>query len=212
MYLYIKTHNKTGLKYLGKTSSKDPFKYKGSGLYWKRHIEKHGYDVFTEIIYESDDVNIIKEQGLIFSKLYNIVEDPNWANLKEESGDGGWDFVNKDENIRKTRSKRMLGSGNPFYGKTHTKETKEKLSEYTKKQIFPKRTLEHNEKIKKSLLGKKHSKERCENISLAKKGKPPHNKGIPDLKIECPYCKKIGGRSNMKRWHFENCKFKKEIS
>lgn len=24
--------------------------------------------------------------------------------------------------------------------------------------------------------------------------------------VECPYCKKKGGISNMKRWHFENCK------
>ena len=35
-YLYVKQHNKTGLKYFGKTTKKDPLKYKGSGLYWKR--------------------------------------------------------------------------------------------------------------------------------------------------------------------------------
>jgi hypothetical protein len=27
-------------------------------------------------------------------------------------------------------------------------------------------------------------------------------------KIECPYCKKIGRLAIMKRWHFDNCKFK----
>ncbi len=46
-YLYIKTHNKTGMKYFGKTVSEDPEKYSGSGVYWKRHIEKHGNDVTT---------------------------------------------------------------------------------------------------------------------------------------------------------------------
>jgi len=48
-YLYIKTHNITGLKYLGYTKRKDPYKYKGSGDYWTKHINKHGYDVTTEI-------------------------------------------------------------------------------------------------------------------------------------------------------------------
>jgi len=32
IYLYKKTHNQTGFKYLGKTNSKDPHKYKGSGI------------------------------------------------------------------------------------------------------------------------------------------------------------------------------------
>jgi len=32
--------------------------------------------------------------------------------------------------------------------------------------------------------------------------------GIPQEKVKCPYCPKEGGISNMKRWHFDNCKFK----
>ena len=39
--LYVKTHNKTGLKYLGRTTQ-DPYKYKGSGTYWRSHLKKHG--------------------------------------------------------------------------------------------------------------------------------------------------------------------------
>lgn len=49
IYLYLKTHNTTGLKYLGKTV-KDPSTYKGSGLHWTRHLAKHGNDVNTEAI------------------------------------------------------------------------------------------------------------------------------------------------------------------
>lgn len=29
-------------------------------------------------------------------------------------------------------------------------------------------------------------------------------------KVECPYCQKVGGESIMKRWHFENCKYKEK--
>lgn len=25
-------------------------------------------------------------------------------------------------------------------------------------------------------------------------------------KIECPHCRKVGDSTNMKRWHFDNCK------
>jgi hypothetical protein len=52
IYLYVKTHNVTGLKYLGKTESNDPHKYPGSGTYWKSHLTKHGKDYHTEIIKE----------------------------------------------------------------------------------------------------------------------------------------------------------------
>lgn len=90
IYLYIKTHNKTGLKYLGKTKSKDPYKYRGSGKYWINHLKKHGYDYSTEILLATDDENDLKETGLFFSKIFDVVQSNEWANLKEESGDGGW--------------------------------------------------------------------------------------------------------------------------
>ena len=52
IYLYIKTHNKTGLKYLGKTTAKDPHKYHGSGADWRTHLKEHGIDYTTEIVRE----------------------------------------------------------------------------------------------------------------------------------------------------------------
>ena len=89
IYLYLKTHNKTGLKYLGKTESKDPHKYRGSGKYWKRHIEKHGYDVTTQILLITEDRNELKETGLFFSRLWNVVKSDDFANLKLEDGHRG---------------------------------------------------------------------------------------------------------------------------
>ena len=50
--LYKKTHNITGLSYLGFTKQ-DPFAYKGSGTYWQSHIKKHGYDVTTKILFQT---------------------------------------------------------------------------------------------------------------------------------------------------------------
>lgn len=95
IYLYIKTHNITGLKYLGKTTAKDPHKYSGSGLYWKRHLRDHGKNYITDILLMTESKKEIKEQGIYYSNLWNIVNSRDaygnklWANLKPEEGDGG---------------------------------------------------------------------------------------------------------------------------
>lgn len=88
IYLYVKTHHKTGLKYLGKTEQEDPFKYKGSGKYWKEHLRVYGYDVNTEILRECQTNEEVRQWGLYYSELWQVVESDNWANLKEEAGDG----------------------------------------------------------------------------------------------------------------------------
>jgi hypothetical protein len=93
--LYKKTHRKTGLQYLGKTT-RDPYKYQGSGRRWSNHINKHGYDVETEILLETDDPAEIEKWGIYYSNLWNVVESKDWANLKVEQGDGGWDHVNRN--------------------------------------------------------------------------------------------------------------------
>jgi hypothetical protein len=86
--LYVKTHNVTGLKYLGQTSKFDPHRYAGSGKYWLRHLKKHGNNWTTKILCESENKQKINEMGIYYSNLWNVVENNNWANLKPESGDG----------------------------------------------------------------------------------------------------------------------------
>ncbi len=89
IYLYIKTHNVTGLKYFGKTTNKDPIKYKGSGKYWKQHIKKHGNNVSTEIYGCFDNEELCMEAALQFSKNNNIISSDLWANLIDENGQDG---------------------------------------------------------------------------------------------------------------------------
>jgi hypothetical protein len=86
--LYVKTHQVTGLKYLGQTSKSDPHKYTGSGKYWLRHIKQHGKNWDTEILLESQNKKDIDKLGSYYSNLWNIVENNKWANLKPETGDG----------------------------------------------------------------------------------------------------------------------------
>lgn len=84
-HLYIKTHKKTGLKYLGQTK-KDPYVYNGSGTYWMSHLKKHGRDIETKIIGTYDTQQDLSEAGKFYSKKYNIVKSKKWANLIPETG------------------------------------------------------------------------------------------------------------------------------
>jgi hypothetical protein len=50
VFLMMKKHNKTGLLYFCRTIS-EPFKYKGSGRAWKRHLKKYGNDASASLKY-----------------------------------------------------------------------------------------------------------------------------------------------------------------
>ena len=88
IYLYIKTHNNTGLKYLGKTTQ-DPYLYKGSGKRWLNHIRKHGNNVTTEIVGQFATIEELREVSILLSETLNITNSNEWANLRPETGDGG---------------------------------------------------------------------------------------------------------------------------
>jgi hypothetical protein len=92
--LYIKTHNITGLKYFGKTT-KDPYKYLGSGKYWRAHLQKHGKDISTEVLGSFDDVQEASVVALRFSKEQNIVRSALWANMIVENALDGQPPGNK---------------------------------------------------------------------------------------------------------------------
>jgi hypothetical protein len=145
IYLYVKTHNKTGLKYLGKTIKQDPHKYTGSGKYWLRHLDQHGYDYTTEIIRECQTEDELIEWGMYYSKLWNVVTSNNWANLKEEAGDGGSPGA-------ETR-KRISEAGK---GRVHSVETKQKMATADRssyKRVKPV-SNETKEKLSNLLKGK----------------------------------------------------------
>ncbi len=89
IYLYVKTHTKTGLKYFGKTTQADPMKYEGSGKYWRRHLKQHGDDVITEIIGSFNSLDECTPVAIKFSVDNDIVNSPLWANLIAENGADG---------------------------------------------------------------------------------------------------------------------------
>ncbi len=100
IYLYIKTHNTTGLRYFGKTI-KDPHVYMGSGTRWLNHLKVHGNDVTTEIVGTFANAEECNQFAVDFSEQNSIVESAEWANLKIEDGlDGGFS-PNHSEHMKK---------------------------------------------------------------------------------------------------------------
>ena len=91
--LYVKTHTKTGLRYLGQTS-KDPLKYPGSGKDWKTHIREFGNDVHTEVLLQTTDKSERNRIGRYYSTLWHVVTAVDdfgnkiWANRIPETGGG----------------------------------------------------------------------------------------------------------------------------
>ena len=159
-FLYIKQHNTTGLKYFGKTVSKDPYKYKGSGKVWTRHITKHGNDVTTVWVKLFADKTSLVEYATKFSQENNIVESTEWANLKQEDG--------------------LWGGGVKGIKITRTPEHNNKIAEAIRK-----RNLEKNGVIKKDLPkikkgrskgGWKWSDEDRAKLSAQRMGRTPWNK------------------------------------
>lgn len=88
-YLMLKQHKETGLKYLcfHKGSRESCFTYKGSGLYWLRHLKKHGKNISTIILKESYNKEEISKEGIMYSAMWNVVESKEFANLIIENAE-----------------------------------------------------------------------------------------------------------------------------
>jgi hypothetical protein len=192
IYLYIKTHNITGLKYLGKTIAKDPHKYPGSGIYWASHLNKHGKNYTTEILKECHSKEELIEWGIYYSRLWNIVDSDEWANLKEEQGDGGRQSAEVRKRISEAGKGRIpwnkgihcwnekervrIGELNRRRG-GQSAETINKRIEKNTGQI---RTDEQKQRMSSSQKGRQFSKEHKEKLKIAAQNRklPPWNKGI----------------------------------
>lgn len=86
----VKQHAVTGLKYFCKTTKKDPYLYKGSGVRWLSHLKVHGQEIETIWCELFHDKQTLVEYALRFSQENNIVESIQWANLVPEDGLAGW--------------------------------------------------------------------------------------------------------------------------
>jgi len=88
-------------------------------------------------------------------------------------------------------------------GKTHSEETKKKMRESAKTR--PPQSDETKKKRSESMKGVPKSAEHIRKII-------EWQTGYKQKIVTCPHCNKSGGKNNMTRYHFDNCKLnKKEV-
>lgn len=160
-YLYLK-QSPIGLKYLGITT-RDPYKYLGSGKYWRRHLKAHKFsasDIKTEIVFSSTIEEEVNNVALEYSEKFNIVESENFANLMPESG--------MDCTL----------------GRPCSEETKRKISESNKGKQLSKESIAKILKNRKSNKGFKHSEETKRKLSELRKGKKLSKETIEKMRAK----------------------------
>ena len=135
-FVYITINLKNGKMYIGAHRGSEQDGYLGSGKLFLKALKKYGREMFEQRILsfaENEDNLFDLEKKFIFE--YNAVEDKNFYNTTA----GGKNPV-------------MFGEANPFFGKTHSDEIKQKMSEARKGRIISEET---KKKTSNSLKGKK---------------------------------------------------------
>jgi hypothetical protein len=213
IYLYVKTHNVTGLKYFGKTTKKDPHKYTGSGTYWKRHLRKHGFDYITEIVATFQDETLCKQFALKFSTENDIVNSIAWANLQEENGlDGapkghtGHKFT--PEQLQKISETSKQRWADPEHRKKILESRSNSWTEQRKQQqverLTGKKRPEHSQKMKGRKLDPSHpflvgikTDSHKTAISESLKGKPKSEEHKDKLRVPKLRCCRLSDRKEV---------------
>jgi len=198
IYLYKKTHLKTGLKYLGKTEQ-DPFKYPGSGIDWKKHLKEHGNDVVTEIIKECNSKEEFTKWGRFYSELWNVAKSDEWANRIAETGgsDRGENHpgfgIPRPDTIQ--RNKARIGSNHPLFGTKNPELSKRNASNTGEKNpMFGKPS---------AMRGKKNPAISALNAQKTGKNNPMCK---PEYQLRCEHCDRVMSKGNYLRWHGAKCK------
>ena len=147
-HLYQITNNLTGEFYTGVHKGHEQAGYWGSGIRIKRSIKKYGKENHVYKIHVLGDVaEIYALEEMIVDK--DVIENnPLCLNLKV----GGMGGTIISETVRA----KLSGENNHFYGKTHSDETKKKISHAKKGQtydpeVYVKRNEKHADKYKQSI-------------------------------------------------------------
>ena len=128
--VYMYTLRATGERYIGKTIHlwlriRQHEEAKDKNSIFHDAIKEHGYDAFNFEILEWNYEHLLIERERWWIKKHNTFWGPGF-NLTEGGGgpSPGWNHT--EESIEKMRLSR-LGEKNPFYGRKHSEETKDRM-------------------------------------------------------------------------------------
>jgi hypothetical protein len=187
LYAYLDPRKPGNYTYNGVVFTHEPFYIgKGHGDRCYTHLKGpsgrdrnfHKHNKIKKILKECDRepiiekfiVNLTEQQAFNLEKTFikligrNDISCGPLTNMTD-GGEGPSGKVLTEETKQKLRElaleQNLSGENNPFYGKTHTVETKQKISDHFKNYKWSDETIE---KRSKSLKGRKHSKETIKRI------------------------------------------------
>lgn len=209
-YTYAHYKPEGGLFYIGKGAGNRAYDMKMRNKYWHNVVAKYG-NPHVEILANWD----LEEEALDHEKLLiSCFKDMGYklANLTD-GGEGISGYKHTNEAKQKMRGR--TGEKHPMFGKPKSIEVKLKISQA---KIGKKQTEEFKKKISEKFKGRIFSAEHLKKISESLKGREFTQEHKDKMRIasqkvvKCPYCDKMGARIAMKRWHFDNCKNKENVS
>ena len=182
--VYMHKNKINGKFYIGQTSQSPQKRWDNGKGYetsskFYNSILKYGWDNFEHIIVSTnlsqEKANELEE---LLIKLYRTQEDDFGYNIKAGGNNNNHSEETKrkigeankialkgshwSEEHRKLISEKFSGEGNPFYGKKHTEESKQKISENRKGKCAGENH---------PMYGKKHTEEELEKMSQNRRGK-----------------------------------------
>ena len=168
-YVYKITNLVNNKIYIGKHSTDDlEDGYMGSGVRLHQAYKKYGLENFNKEVIDYYTTEVELNQGEIYWIAKFNSTDPNVGYNLTYGGDG----LTATEEIRRKLSEAKKGT-QIWLGKTHSEETKQKISETLKCNPLNeerKRKIIEAKKGQQPWLGKRHSEESKQKISESLKG------------------------------------------
>ncbi|MDD4389705.1 MAG: GIY-YIG nuclease family protein [Eubacteriales bacterium] len=173
MYIY-KTRNKiNGKIYIGKSEKlyEKSIMYLGSGIKLLHAIKKYGKISFEkELLCTCSSISELNEKEKYYIAFYNSTNDNIGYNIAP-GGEGGDLYTNHPDYINLIENKK--GAKNSFFGKHHTTESKQKISQ---KKLGRKRSVLSVEKMKRTM--KRQFKEGLRKINVTEQMKRDASKRL----------------------------------
>ena len=219
MIVYKCTNLVNGFSYIGVTTKSIEYRKrthekasKYSNKKFSNALKKYGFDNFEwSILHECTNIDELNSLETYYIEKYDTFD--NGYNL---TTGGELKKIISEESKQVMRSKRLewfKHNKNGFKGKTHTEETKKILREKRKDKPSPNKGKVLNDTHRENL--KIAQINWLENNTHPFKGKKQNELSKQKMKeswksreyLVCPHCNK-SGKSNMTRYHFDNCKTK----
>lgn len=220
-YLTTYTGNKMPMFYIGHTTvAKITKGYRGSvsskdySKVWKEELKNNPHLFKTEILslHETRDEALLQEEK--YHKKFKVHKSSLYIN--KATACGSFYSEAKGKKNPMYGSKRF-GAKNPMYGKSHSKETRNKMSLSGKGKHSQPKTEEFKSLMREKYTGKSFEQrygaeksQEMKNILSAPKSQEHKNKQSESMKnkpkITCQHCGKLSSAGNYAKWHGIKCK------